>query len=409
MSSTDGARLLKLIPQISTALFCLGVLGLYHMTVHGGTDAGRTTPVASPIKTAKTGISQHEIDLINAEPELRASVLETIKNFHSHPPAAAASAEKMAMEFEPRFAPPPPPAADGTPPKTRRSSASAAPAAKHSTEGLRDVLTRLFEKWGPKNGTKNHVLCSNFIEKFSVEPVRDREKMSFTSQCSEDWYLMSFFFDLERYIEKPGTYVDCAANHFAAKSNTFFFDLCLGWGGTCIEANPEYVDGLRLHRRCDVIDTCVSDKKETVTFVLDSEKSGISNAEYKFSGKKTHRPQITLECVPFEEALSSSRYIPKTPPTGVQYVDFLSLDVEGNEEKVLKGIDFDKTRFGVIIMEGSATDTKTQARLQSAGYVKRAMISGSYVFTGPEYDGFKGAEADKWSCSCRGCKVLEKR
>jgi len=41
-----------------------------------------------------------------------------------------------------------------------------------------------------------------------------------------------------------GTYLDIGSNHPLQRSNTYFFDKCLGWRGVCVEPNTKY------HPRC---------------------------------------------------------------------------------------------------------------------------------------------------------------
>ena len=59
-----------------------------------------------------------------------------------------------------------------------------------------------------------------------------------------------------------GVYLDIAANHYKRISNTYFFDVCLGWRGLCLEPNPIYHDGLRAHRTCELLPTCASDRAD---------------------------------------------------------------------------------------------------------------------------------------------------
>ena len=71
-----------------------------------------------------------------------------------------------------------------------------------------------------------------------------------------------------------GVYVDIAAHHFKRISNTYyffdvcFFDVCLGWRGVCVEANPVYHAGIRAHRSCDLVPQCASNGTHELNFVL---------------------------------------------------------------------------------------------------------------------------------------------
>ena len=42
---------------------------------------------------------------------------------------------------------------------------------------------------------------------------------------------------------KKGFYIDSGANEWRYNSNTFFYDVCLGWDGLCVEPNINYHGG----------------------------------------------------------------------------------------------------------------------------------------------------------------------
>lgn len=177
----------------------------------------------------------------------------------------------------------------------------------------------------------------------------------FFSQFNQDRFIYLNHF---KYLHRPGTYVDIAANEPIRISNTYFFDACLGWEGACIEANPVYHDSLKALRRCKLIPTCVSNKVEKVKFILAYGSGGISETN-KYSGKKELLNTTTdMTCIPSRNAFEV---------LSTQKVDLLSLDVEGHELKVLEGIDWKKVKINVIVMENNVVSagaflTKKQYR-----------------------------------------------
>ena len=52
--------------------------------------------------------------------------------------------------------------------------------------------------------------------------------------------------------------MDLATNDAIWRSNTYFFDACLGWGGLCIEASEVHYDRIRRERSCTLVPACVS-------------------------------------------------------------------------------------------------------------------------------------------------------
>lgn len=180
-------------------------------------------------------------------------------------------------------------------------------------------------------------------------------KPRFFGQENQDMWVWQNHF---RHLKRPGTYLDIAANEPVEISNTFFFDRCLNWKGLCVEAHPKYIDNLVKMRTCSLVQTCVSNQKEKVTFVMYLGLSGIADTNKNTQILRTS-PRMELNCVTTARAIDAG---------GMQHFDILSLDVEGHEHKVLEGIDWEKTRINVIIIESLQPHTETY--LIKLGYRK---------------------------------------
>lgn len=114
-----------------------------------------------------------------------------------------------------------------------------------------------------------------------------------------------------------------------------------------MEANPRYFDVLRRWRRCALVQRCVGNTTGRVTFIDEQGLSGIEatnkNARgWRRTGVLDKRDRIEVACVRTRDALS---------PLGISRIDFLSLDVEGHELQVLRGIDWETTSVNVIVVE----------------------------------------------------------
>eukprot|EP01032_Pedospumella_encystans_P020135 gene20135-22883_t len=93
--------------------------------------------------------------------------------------------------------------------------------------------------------------------------VRERA----TSQFGQDMFM---FFNIFKYWPmqgKKGFYVDSGANDARKLSNSFFFDVCLGWDGLCVEPMEMYHQEIRQLRTCLLVPECISDKEETRSWV----------------------------------------------------------------------------------------------------------------------------------------------
>ena len=180
----------------------------------------------------------------------------------------------------------------------------------------------------------------------------------------EDWWVYA---NHGRFLDRPGVYVDLAANDPLLISNTFFLDACLGWTGLCMDANERHGVHLARHRSCDVVIKCISEKKERVTFqetLTDPSgaRSHVVDATKSFNTKIRERT-VTMDCDTFAATVN------------LTHIDFLSLDVEQHEAAVLRGVDWDRVTIDIIIMEGdwaTTGDADRGARLPACGLLGRA-------------------------------------
>ena len=168
----------------------------------------------------------------------------------------------------------------------------------------------------------------------------------FMGMLYEDWWVYA---NHGRFLDRPGVYVDLAANDPLLISNTFFLDACLGWTGLCMDANERHGVHLARHRSCDVVIKCISEKKERVTFqetLTDPSgaRSHVVDATKSFNTKIRERT-VTMDCDTFAATVN------------LTHIDFLSLDVEQHEAAVLRGVDWDRVTIDIIIMEGDWATT----------------------------------------------------
>ena len=59
-----------------------------------------------------------------------------------------------------------------------------------------------------------------------------RQHPHFMSSGQQDYFV---WLNHGRFMDKPGVFVDLAANDPVARSNTFVLEHCMGWRGLCIE------------------------------------------------------------------------------------------------------------------------------------------------------------------------------
>ncbi len=179
-------------------------------------------------------------------------------------------------------------------------------------------------------------------------------KLAMFSQYKQDFVMYHNHF---RHLKRRGNYLDIATNDPLFISNSYFFDRCLGWGGICVEANSRYHERINRFRSCSLLPTCVgAEDGEKVSFILHGGLGGIvetnKNLNTWFKGGGRER-KVNLRCTTVGKILK--RY------PAPRVIDYMSLDVEGHELPVLKGIDWSTTRINVVNIEVSS-DTKPAIR-----------------------------------------------
>ncbi len=165
-----------------------------------------------------------------------------------------------------------------------------------------------------------------------------------SSQEGEDMILRRIF---ER--KEKGFYVDVGAHHPTRFSNTYFF-YKKGWRGINIDATPSSMKKFRKVRPRDInLEIPISDKKEKLIFYIFNEpalNTFDENLAKIRDGKSGCRivKKVLLETWTLAEVLD--KYLPDKLE-----IDFLSIDVEGMDFKVLKSNNWEKYRPKVVLME----------------------------------------------------------
>lgn len=188
--------------------------------------------------------------------------------------------------------------------------------------------------------------------------------MQFYSQFQQDRFIYENYFK----DKQNGFFVDIGAYDGEIDSNSLFFEN-IGWNGVCIEPNPTIFEKLQKIRKCVCLPYAVSDKNEISQFFQIKEGpstlSGLSNeftekAIERINGYNLEDSQnfdyIDVECKRFNSIVKEYN------------IDFLSLDTEGNELKILQSIDFDKYNIDIITVENNDYDDKFVNFLTTKNY-----------------------------------------
>jgi len=190
--------------------------------------------------------------------------------------------------------------------------------------------------------------------------------------------------------KSKGFFVDLAANHYKARSNSYNIEQYDYWNGVCIEPNPAYLLGLLSHRKCLIFINPVSDKlNERVKFRFhhdglfggivgedfdnkDLETSVIQSSSGNNSVSSNNTSPLDVDSYLYTVTLETVLDFVEAP----RVIDYLSLDVEGAEENVLRHFNFSKYNFSMITVE--RPNIRLHNRLIAHGYLFVYTLKGGF-------------------------------
>eukprot|EP00397_Hematodinium_sp_SG-2012_P029611 GEMP01031299.1.p1 GENE.GEMP01031299.1~~GEMP01031299.1.p1 ORF type:complete len:526 (+),score=101.73 GEMP01031299.1:180-1757(+) len=228
--------------------------------------------------------------------------------------------------------------------------------------------------------------CEDFTGDFPEGDViiKDRNSMEWTQpgeiylgsgQWNQDWFI---YFNFFRHYTEPGNYVDVGAMAPFVLSNTVAFEYCANWTGLCIEPNPYVQVPMQVYRSCRQLHICISGNPDHTSqrFTFNKDVSH-TRAIKKVDGKKYQEGffqngTFVSRCFPLEAALAYA---------GGQRVDYLSVDVEGNEVDVFNDFPFQAFDIRVISVEVSHSSSHIiDVIFLTQGYVKVAVLGRDAIY-----------------------------
>lgn len=177
---------------------------------------------------------------------------------------------------------------------------------------------------------------------------------------------------------KPtGTYVDIGANDPVAFSNTKrFYDR--GWSGICIEPNPEKYNKLIQQRERDVVIKCgISETEGYFPFyILDQDMISTFDLPIANNMKLERGAKIvkTLDIPTHRLDSLLDKYL------NDRFIDFISIDVEGNELAVLKSNNWEKYNPSAIVIEMSNNTYEIYSYLDKRKYIPVLQNADNTIF-----------------------------
>ena len=158
---------------------------------------------------------------------------------------------------------------------------------------------------------------------------------------NEDTEILNYF-----KKKKNGFYVDVGCYHPIHRNNTYLLHK-QDWKGINIDVSQFSIDLFNYLRPNDLNYNCaISNKNETVKIFYQKELSQLSTIENE-QAKKVFQGNIKekeIQAFTLDEILKKDKFKDTK-------IDFLNIDVEGADFKVLEGLSFDKFKPELICIE----------------------------------------------------------
>jgi len=196
------------------------------------------------------------------------------------------------------------------------------------------------------------------------------------SQHNQDYIIYNSFFK----DKNDGIFIDVGANHPININNTLFFEK-KGWSGYAFEPIAAYKELWTKERTAKFYNFVVSDEDGKVDFTVVS----CEGKEFEWIDMLSHvstpenetglhnRNKISVASITLKSFFADN---------GIKNIDYMSIDVEGHEMNVLKGIDWDMCNISVFSIENNVEGYNSlgfdsiREFMKEKGYVFYARIWG---------------------------------
>ena len=145
---------------------------------------------------------------------------------------------------------------------------------------------------------------------------------------------------LSNDFKKGGIFIEFGAYDGVIFSNTYLLEKQFGWSGILIDPIPNHYKSMKLNRKCKLIHGAITAEKQHSVLIEELPASDLSRlVEKPGIFKKTHE----VKSFTLQEVIDQN-----LPNVGI---DFLSIDIEGNDIDILKSLDLNRYKINTVCVE----------------------------------------------------------
>jgi len=190
--------------------------------------------------------------------------------------------------------------------------------------------------------SKSYPIFKNIFLYYNIY-IRNFKFFFHSSQFGEDKKIIKLFKE-----KRNGTYLDLGCFHPIRQNNTYLLHK-MGWKGINIDLNPVSIELFNIARPKDInICMAISRKKGSKNLFFDHELSSLNTISKNHTlflkeafGKKNLKKRL-IKTNTLNNILKENK---------IKKIDFMNIDIEGNELEVLKTLNFKDLDIKVICIE----------------------------------------------------------
>lgn len=242
---------------------------------------------------------------------------------------------------------------------------------------IRRAVLSMLEKWGyqvssirmqkPALELQNLGHEFKFLLEYPPELASHylKYRLESKAQLRQDLFAL-----LETGFKKNGFFVEFGATNGVSLSNSYVLEKEFDWAGILAEPSKFWHESLKNNRNVHIETKCVWSTSNELLDFNETEQGSLSTVQ-EFSHEDTHSASRKNGSVYKVETISLTDLLVKY--NAPKHIDFLSIDTEGSEYEILKGLDFTAYTFGVIVVEHNYTALreKIYQLLTDKGYIRK--------------------------------------